>query len=228
MASSWPNVSDPPIQLPPDARTPCTLDCNRLAILRSLNADTFVTAGSLGTLKIATHYGHDVWILTDHARVVAEARRLDGLPLAGKKSLAIAGSRKNAPVGLLSSNPAFNRLKNLLLVEGMPDYFSALQLAIASSVNFRVASMLGAACRIDSDPGADFGEEGMGLDGSAVLIIPHNDPAGINAAGNWSSRLYSFGADKVRIQPLPGIYKDLNEFIVAEDAPERILQWFKA
>ena len=202
-------------------------DCRVLGALRRLPATCFDLSARLGTLRIGTHHGQPAWLLTDQALYAAEARRLDGKLWDGhKKSLALPGSSKNAPVGLLTLNPYLDELRTLVLVEGMPDYFAALELAINSEHNFRVAAMLGAACSIELDPAFACGIASADLRKARVLIIPHNDAAGVIAATKWSQQLYGMEVAQVQIQRLPDNYKDLNDFVSADPAiAQKILQW---
>jgi len=227
----WPPTpKDKGIVWPSDTRPPVANDLCVLGLVRKLDILAFHLAGLLGTLKVATHKGQWAWIITDRAALGAEARRMDGALWDGtKKSLSLVGSKKNAPVGLVTFNADLDRHKNIVLVEGAPDYFAALALAIDSPINFRVATMLGASCSITVDPGYEFGVPGSELHEVKVLIIPHNDLSGQAAAGNWSRQLYSLGAARVRVQTLPDSFKDLNDFVSAPDEdPKRILQWLQA
>src|SRR5215469_11680733 len=106
---------------PVDIRPPLAADLCTLSLIRKLDILSFHIAGLLGTLKIAIHKGAPSWIITDRAALSAEARRMDGALWEGnKKSLALVGSKKNAPVGLVTFNADFDRLKNIVLVEGAP------------------------------------------------------------------------------------------------------------
>jgi hypothetical protein len=97
--------------------------------LRGLSPEAFFLAGRLGTLKVATVYSAPAWIITDANQRCAEARRFDGAmyQLGGKaaKSFCLPGSRKDLPLGLKTTNPHWDALNNILLVEGMPDYYAA-------------------------------------------------------------------------------------------------------
>jgi hypothetical protein len=208
---------------------PTQEDCRALGALRRLPGTCFGLAGRLGTLRIGAHHGALAWLLSDSAMFAAEARRLDGLLWdAQKKSLALPGSHKNAPVGLLTLNSYLDELKTLVLVEGMPDYYAALELAINSEHNFRVATMLGSACSIEFDPAFALGIASADLRGCRVLVIPHNDGPGVIAATKWSRQLYALEVAQVQIQRLPDKYKDLNDFVSADpDNAREILQWIQ-
>ncbi len=53
-------------------------DICRLARLRSLSREGLTLAQNDGVLRFANLRGYRTWIITDAARVVAQARRLDG------------------------------------------------------------------------------------------------------------------------------------------------------
>jgi hypothetical protein len=198
-----------------------------LSLARKLYIGAFDLAAALGTLWECHHHGHWCWLLTDRAQIAAETRRIDGETFSGVKSLAIAGSHKNAPCGLVTHNSDLDKVRNILLVEGMPDYFAGLALAIDSPKNFRVATMLGSACRIESDPALLFGPPKSELTGARILIVPHADPPGARAAGNWSRDLYKLGASQAFIQRLPQPFKDLNDALSQPKYDsQKLLNWF--
>jgi hypothetical protein len=206
------------------AQIPSASDCEALGALRQLSPGAFHLAGKLGTLRTGTLYGHPAWLIRDQAIYSFEARRMDGSLWQGnKKSLALKGSKKNCPVGLLTLNHLLDELKTIVLVEGAPDYYAALALAIDSNKNFRIAAMLGSACNIDFDPAFACGMASCDLRGSSVLVIPHNDEGGLKAAARWSTQLYKLDAARVRIQQLPKGFKDLNEFVSQEQEAQCIL-----
>jgi hypothetical protein len=200
------------IRWPADLRLPLEAECQELGRLRSLPAAAFDLAARLGCLKVATMRGVPVWILTDAASIVAEARRFDGEKFtanSGKlfKAAALEGSHKTRPVGLQTRNPAYDALRKILLVEGGPDYFAGLALAILSPINFRVVAMLGSLNIEKSD------EMAKQFKDAYVIIIPHNDMDGCNAAQVRAERLISLGAVHVKIKPLPFEVDDLNDFL---------------
>ena len=215
------------IRWPPDIRTPLGDEARALAQLRGLDPSAFDLAGRLGTLKIATVYGAPAWIITDAARICAEARRFDGQMYVkgdGKKlkSFALPGSKKFWPVGLETSRPEINALRNILLVEGGPDYFAAMQLAIDSEINFRPAAMLGAATSIG--PQAE-----KYLRGARIVIVPHNDRSGEGekAALKWAGQIQALGATDCFIQKLPIVCDDLNDFLIQRPgAGQKLLKDF--
>ena len=210
------------IRWPPDIRTPLAGECRALGALRSLSPEVFFLAGRLGTLKVATVYKQKCWIITDTHGRCAEARRFDGeLFASGNKGFCLPGSKKDLPLGLKTANPAFDQLDNLLLVEGMPDYFAALQLATQSEINFRPIAILGAGL-------TTFSDAQQYLAGKKILLICHNDIAGQAALPKWVKELYRLGAKSVVSQPLPFLHDDLNDFLQnpGPDQPLDLLKGF--
>jgi hypothetical protein len=212
------------IRWPPDIRTPSKAECRALGALRRLSPEAFYLAGKLGTLKVATVYNQKCWIITDCNARCAEARRFDGqLFPNGKKGFCLPGSKKDLPLGLKTSNPAFDQLGQLLLVEGMPDYYAALQLAVDSEINFRPIAILGAGL-------TTFSDAQQYLTGKKILIICHNDPQGQAALPKWVKEFYRLGAKSVVSQPLPFLHDDLNDFLQnpGPDQPLDLLKGFNA
>jgi hypothetical protein len=213
------------IRWPPDLRAPTEDECRVLGKLRGLKPGTFWLASHLGTLKVATVYGSPAWIITDASGICAEARRFDGgmYTVNGKevKGFALPGSKKHWPLGLLTNSQDVNRGKRLLLAEGGPDYFAALQLCTLVD-GVRPIAMLGAGLRIGP-------EAKKFIWGAEVLIIPHNDPAGRKSEGNWVHDLRSLGASRILVQHLPFEINDLNEFLSHNpQEPEALLKGFQS
>ena len=220
-----PQASEPQegIRWPPDIRTASEDECRALAALRSLSPEAFYLAGRLGTLKVATIYGALAWIITDCNARCAEARRFDGqLFASGKKSFCLPGSKKDMPIGLKTASPQFDNLDNLLLVEGMPDYYAALQLALGSEISFRPIAILGAGLSSLGDATQQY------LAGKKILITCHNDPQGQAALPKWVKELYRLGAKSVVSQALPFLHDDLNDFLQnpGPDQPLDLLKGF--
>jgi hypothetical protein len=138
----------------------------------------------------------------------AEARRMDGqLFASGKKSFCLPGSHKDWPIGLCTERPEFDAIENILVVEGQPDYYAALSLAIDSPINFRPIVRLGATAPLLSETTKPY------IRGKKILIIGHNDPQGQAALPKWLKELYRLGAKNVVIQSLPFEHDDLNDFV---------------
>src|SRR4029077_5075455 len=211
------------IRWPPDIRTPQEGECRALTALRHLSPEAFFLAGKLGTLKVATIYSQKCWIITDAIARCAEARRFDGALFPnGKKGFCLPGSKKDYPIGLAPRNPQFDALDNLLLVEGMPDYYAALQLAVMSEISFRPIAILGAGLSSFSDGIQQY------LAGKKILMTCHNDPQGQAALPKWVKELYRLGAKKVVSQALPFLHDDLNDFLQnpGPDNPLDLLKGF--
>jgi hypothetical protein len=215
----------PAIRWPVDLRLPLEAECRELGRLRTLPAGAFDLAKNLGTLKVATVAGAPSWIITDVNARCGEAKRFDGQPYVtakGKKykTRAMDNADKSWPVGLKTLRPEYDRLKRLLLVEGMPDYYAGLALAIASPIAFRVATMLGAGVRIGPDAAPL-------IRGLHVVIIPHNDSSGDQSIEAWVKQLFTLGAAKVLAQRLPYECNDLNDFFVHSSLdPAQLLKGF--
>ena len=213
------------IRWPPDIRAPLGEECCALGVLRGLTPEAFYLAGRLGTLKVATVYGQKSWLITDLNRRCAEARRFDGRPFIvngqERKGFCLPGSKKDLPLGLKTTNPHLDALSSILLVEGQPDYYAALALAIDLPVNFRAVAMLGAATSLSP-------EARPYLTRKKILIIPHNDIAGQAALPKWVKELYRLGVEKVTTQPLPIMHDDLNDFLKSPgaDQPLDLLKGF--
>jgi hypothetical protein len=211
------------IRWPPDLRTASGDECRALAALRSLSPEAFFLAGKLGTLKVATIYSQKCWIITDRNARCAEARQFDGQPFpSGNKSFCLPGSKKDWPLGLKTANPQFDQIDNLLLVEGMPDYYAALQLSIGSDINFRPIAILGAGLSSFSDAIQPY------LAGKKILMTCHNDPQGQAALSKWVKEFYRLGAKSVVSQALPFLHDDLNDFLQnpGPDQPLDLLKGF--
>ena len=224
---SKPEPETPPkaIRWPPDLRPPTNEECVALGKLRGLEPGTFWLAGQLGTLKVATVYGFHSWILTDAAGIGGEAKRFDGAMyrIKGKeaKNCALIGCKKHWPVGLLTDNALVNACRRLVLVEGMPDYFAALQLCMQTD-NIRPIAMLGAGLRIGT-------QARKYLWGSEVLIIPHNDSGANKSEENWTSDLRELDAARILVQYLPFEINDLNDFLLSSPKdPTHLLKGFQS
>jgi hypothetical protein len=162
---------------------------------RVISPEAISWACQLGVLKIGYVCGHMCWVLLDDSKLIAEARRLDGLEfpavagLGARKAHTLKGSTKSWPVGadLLRKNPG---VQNVMLVEGGPDYLAALHFIHQSHKQHVLpVAMLGAG-RGDIDPRA------LALLGSRrVRLYPHIDPKqqGLKAAHTWAEQLRRAG-----------------------------------
>jgi hypothetical protein len=162
-------------------------ELHALADLRKISfAACFIASGG-GILHFATLKGHRAFVLTDDARLAAQARRLDGQPWdhIGAKAWTLPGSWAAWPVGLGTgaAYPSFT------LCEGGPDLLAALHFIHerdAETLVFPLA-MLGASQRIHPDALPL-------LSGKRVRIYAHTDPAGAKAANRWAAQLATVGA----------------------------------
>ena len=214
----WPNGLRPPEKE----------ECEFLSKLRGIDASAFHLAGVLGTLLIGKHprSGELLWWITDRKRVGLEGRTFTGKPCAdsGQKCTAYPGSDKSWAYGLETNVSMLNSAKNVVLVEGGPDYFAGLAMAMNSPLNFTVAAMLGAGPKLSS-------EALETLRGRHVIIFPHNDQGGQSAAMRWREQLLANGV-KVTLQPLQkssdrGPIKDVNDLLQME-TPETINLYLEA
>jgi hypothetical protein len=207
---------------PDNFRPPTKEECHQLRELRGLSASSFDLAGLLGTLVVGPHprTGEVLWWITDQKKAGLEGRTFDGKPCqdSGQKCTAYPGSSKGWAYGLYTTNKHLDALDKVVLVEGGPDYFAGLEMALNSDINFRVAAMLGA--------GPSLGEDALqALKGRHTLILPHNDQGGKVAASRWKGQLLGSGI-KVTIQLLHSDIKDLNDLVKLEP-PEKIEQYLK-
>jgi len=203
-----------------------------LAQARCLRPDAITLGRSLNTLTFADVCGFPCWLLTDTARMIAEARRLDGKvfpavgPLGERKAHTIKGSAKAWPAGVavLATLPSF---RAVMIVEGGPDYLAALHFACAAEKwDVLPVAMLGrsAGMRINVDALAL-------LRGRRVRIYPHADAdaGGVTSARVWAEQLHAHGCD-VDLYDFTGLMrrdgravKDLNDAAVIAPAQEHEL-----
>lgn len=159
----------------------------RLARLREIDVAAVELAVKLGVLVFGRVCDHPCWILHEPG-VIAEARRLDGVPfpamgsLGERKAHTLAGSRKDWPMGLhlLDEAPS-----TVLLVEGGPDWLAALHFVIkAGRSDLLPVAMMGRSNRIAPEALRWF-------TGLQVRIFPHCDPdgGGLAAAKRWGEQL---------------------------------------
>jgi hypothetical protein len=132
------------------------------------------------------------WLITDQARRLAIARRLDGKPWEYRNGEFVAnpaersktknlyGSQGSWPIGILESEP----FPAIALVEGAPDFLSVFQLALSADVTAKVAPicMSGGGQRIPEDALPLFA-------GKRVRIFGHEDDPGSKAMTRWAKQL---------------------------------------
>ncbi|MDF1742030.1 MAG: CHC2 zinc finger domain-containing protein, partial [Verrucomicrobiales bacterium] len=164
-----------PMVLPSDLRRGTEDEWRALADLRKIDVHGVFLAVCSDILCFGTHRGKDCWIITDRARIVAEARRMDGEPFphSGKKPDTIKNGKKSWPVGI---RPRHNRpelFRKIVVVEGSPDLLAAYHFNYTlGKMDCLPVAMLGRECR-------SIHEEGLPLfRGRHVRIFPHIDPDG--------------------------------------------------
>ena len=205
-----------------------------VAISRKINPRAVAIAGEMGCLRFGRVCGYSAWVLTDISGRCAEARRIDGklfpaftgkgVELAERKAHTIRGSQKNWPVGILPVLEYRNKFNIIALVEGGPDFFSALHFALLQN-------------RMDIQPVAILGrgqaKHGFHPDslelfrGRRVRIYPHvdSDGGGLDQAVIWARQLERLECE-VDLFSLDGLQKidgspikDLND--AAEIVPDQ-------
>ena len=163
-------------------------DLCRLACLRSVSIDGLTQAQNDGVLRFANLRRHRAWIITDAARVVAQARRLDGgrwKHLDGTpKAWTLRGSRASWPVNTLKIPDC----PKVALMEGGADLLSAYHLLwCEDQYDITPVAMLGASNLLHRVALPLFV-------GRRVRIYPHADPEGVRAAQRWHEQLIGVGA----------------------------------
>jgi hypothetical protein len=181
--------------------------------------DGLLLAHELRVLRAGRVCGCDCWVVTDEARRIAEARRIDGKTFAAvgnlgeRKAHTVKGSAKSWPVGLCP-RIAPERLRNvpLVLVEGGPDLLAAYAVLARLPMSARdvhPVALLGTSATIAPDAlGA--------MSGRAVVILAHGDDPGREAGRRWGKQLSGAGC-RVTVRKLPD-GKDLSD-LLTEHAP---------
>jgi hypothetical protein len=225
-----PAVTIPPVEtrirtkpkLPP-LRRPITGELHRLGLLRSITVEALRLAVNRGFLWMYDDSREGgAWILTDQARWLAIARRLDGQtwqyrgrefienPEERPKSKNLYGSRGNWPIGIVEAHayPA------IALAEGAPDFLSVLTHAWASGIEHQIAPVClsGASVCLPDEVLPLFA-------GKCVRIFADDDPSGYGGAVRWYDRLRPF-ADRIDVYGFEGLtrtggqkVKDLNDLL---------------
>ena len=175
--------------LPGDFHRGSRADLRAVAEVRALSFAGVELASDRGLLWFAAPRGCPAWIVTDAARVNAQARRVDGgrwahLPGGQAKAWTLPGSRAPWPIGPREAS-AF---PIVVLVEGAPDLLAAHQFILEESREGDVAAvaMLGGSNIIPDDASKL-------LTGKHVRIFPHADPAGQESGARWTAQLESAG-----------------------------------
>lgn len=202
----------------PRFQEPTDADLSRIAELRSLGLPCLRLAANRGLLWISTCWRYRCWIVTDHSRQVAQARRLDGgkfeMVDGAPKAMTLPGSSVGRPVGL---DALPDTITSILFCEGGPDLLAAHQFILAEGreANAGAVAMLGATARICEDALPRFA-------GRAVRIFEHDDPEGRKAGQTWARQLRSH-APKIDRVTFDGLrrtdgtpVKDLNDLALID------------
>lgn len=216
----------PTIRWPSDLHRGTADELRELARLRHLNVEACRQADDRGVLWFGSHRGCRAWILTDEARVVAEARRLDGHLWAGtRKADALAGSRKCWLLGskVRPGHPlSAGGGQRVALVEGTPDYLAALHWAeLLGGDELLVVAVLGReVVRVAPESLQVF-------TGKRVRIFPHADrdpETGRAFADRWMAMAIAAGALAVSTFEVRGLrmwngrpITDLNDAVLCSD-----------
>lgn len=180
---TWPPMESP---LTGEDDTPAHA-MSALAKLRHVTADGAKLMAARGLLWFAGWKDSPAWMVTDGARVNAQARRMDGQPWPGigAKAQTLPGSRAAWPVGVRESLA----LPCVLLCEGGPDLLAAHHFihAHGRAADTAAVAMLGASNLIPADALPLFA-------GKRVRVMAHADEAGRAAAQKWAEQLASVGA----------------------------------
>jgi hypothetical protein len=139
-----------------------------------------------GILRVAMHHGHRAWIVTDSARMAAQARRIDGEPWrvgeGSPKALTLPSSIGAWPVGVAALKPEH---RAVLLCEGGPDLLAGFHFIAAEGreANASAVAMMGASCRIRES-------ELHRFEGRRVRICEQADKVGREATQDWARQLH--------------------------------------
>ncbi len=177
-----------------------------VAALRRLPLAGIRLARARGLLRFATCYGAPCYVVTDDARQLAQARRMDGTTWkAGVKALTLTGSIGGWPLGVEYADGA----ALLLLCEGGPDLLAGCAVVASMPNPCRVAAlgMMGASMHIRPEAVAL-------LRGIRCRIACHADAAGLAAGERWANQLRTIAQAPDLWQPDPPA-KDLCDAIAA-------------
>lgn len=181
-----------------------------LAKLRHVSLDGVRLMAEHGLLYFAAWKDKPAWIITDSARVNAQARRMDGKKWEGinAKAQTLPGSQAAWLIGAEESV----LYKNILFCEGGPDLLAAHHFIRIQGreADTTAVAMMGASNRIPDEQLPFFV-------GKRIRIMEHADLAGSGAASKWQGQLEAAGAT-VDVADFTGLLmadgtpvKDLND-----------------
>lgn len=205
----------------PDFRKGTSADFKQLASLRQISREGLEWASERGLLWFAILKDFPAWIVTDMARVNAQARRMDGQQWEhiGAKAWTLPGAWASWPIGIKEAQP----FPAIALCEGGPDFLAAHYLALweqapdyrSRQVQCVPVAMMGASQRIHENTLPLF-------TGKRVRIFGHDDDAGRAAVERWARQLEAVGANAdafdfgglVKADGLP--VRDLNDSLLMD------------
>lgn len=160
-----------------------------VATKRGLPLDALMLAEQRGLLWFAEPRCISAWIVTDKARINAQARRMDGglwRHIGNRKAYTLPKSRAAWPIGTQEAQ----RFPFVILVEGGPDLLAAHHFIVAEGreADTAAVAMLGAANSIPEDAL-------LFLAHKHVRLFPHHDPIGQAAAVRWTEQLERVGCE---------------------------------
>jgi len=178
----------------PDFRIGTAADFAQLARLRTIGREGLQFASERGLLRFAMLKNLPAWIITDPARLNAQARRMDGQVWEhiGAKAWTLPGAWASWPIGIRESQ----LFPCIALCEGGPDFLAAHYLSLweqashpgRRDVRCVPVAMLGASQRIHPDALPYFASK-------HVRIFGHDDGAGRKAVKHWAVQLKYKGAN---------------------------------
>ena len=176
----------------PDFHAGTAADFKQLASLRNIGREGLEFASERGLLLFATLKNYPTWIVTDSARVNAQARRMDGQEWEhiGAKAWTLPGSWASWPIGIMESKnfPGHRPLRRRAGFSGGISFYFLGQTAHTPRAACSPVAMLGASHQIHTDALPMF-------TGKRVRIFGHDDEAGRGAVERWAAQLASVGAD---------------------------------
>ncbi|MDA7670744.1 hypothetical protein N8592_01855 [Verrucomicrobia bacterium] len=173
------------------------------------NREGLLGAADRGCLLFGTLFNYQVYVLTDSAKRLAEARRVDGgLFARGNKVHTLRGSDKRWPLGIIESQP----YSCIAVMEGGPDFLQAHYDILWEQASDRLKTdvacapvcMLGASNRISEDALRYF-------EGKMVRIFPHNDEAGLKAGEIWAKQIARHRPESIDFFDMSGATQEDNQ-----------------